>query len=131
MFLRKLKVESPYDPAIPLLGLSLSLSKSPGCVGLFVTSWTVAHPAPRSMEFSWQDYCCHSLLQGIFPTCGSNPGLLHCRQILYHLSHQGSPTPRHISGQIYNSKRYMCPYVHSSTIHNSQDMQTTQMSVDR
>ena len=33
----------------------------------------------------------HSLLQGIFPTRGSNPGLLHCRQILYHLSHQGSP----------------------------------------
>ena len=32
-----------------------------------------------------------SLLQGIFPTQGSNPGLLHCRQILYHLSHQGSP----------------------------------------
>ena len=31
-----------------------------------------------------------SLLQGIFPTQGSNPGLLHCRQILYQLSHQGS-----------------------------------------
>ena len=29
-----------------------------------------------------------SLLQGIFPTEGSNLGLLHCRQILYHLSHQ-------------------------------------------
>ena len=34
--------------------------------------------------------CC-ALLQGIFPTQGSNPGLPHCRQILYHLSHQGSP----------------------------------------
>ena len=33
----------------------------------------------------------HSLLQGIFPTLGSNPGLLHCRRILYRLSHQGSP----------------------------------------
>ena len=31
-----------------------------------------------------------SLLQGIFPTQGSNPGLPHCRQILYHLSHKGS-----------------------------------------
>ena len=31
-----------------------------------------------------------SLLQGIFPTKGSNPGLLHCRQILYCFSHQGS-----------------------------------------
>ena len=33
----------------------------------------------------------HSLLQGSFPTQGSNPGLLHCRRILYHLSHQGHP----------------------------------------
>ena len=32
-----------------------------------------------------------SLLQGILPNQGSNPGLLHCRQILNHLSHQGSP----------------------------------------
>ena len=32
-----------------------------------------------------------SLLQRIFPTQGSNPGLPHCRQILYQLSHQGSP----------------------------------------
>ena len=34
---------------------------------------------------------CHFLLQGIFPTQGSNPGLPPCRQMLYHLSHQGSP----------------------------------------
>ena len=34
----------------------------------------------------------HSLLQGIFPTQELNPCLLHCRQILYHLSHQGSKT---------------------------------------
>ena len=33
----------------------------------------------------------HALLQEIFPTQGSNPGLLHCRVILYHLSHQGNP----------------------------------------
>ena len=33
----------------------------------------------------------HYLLPRIFPTQGSNPGLPHCRQILYHLSHQGSP----------------------------------------
>ena len=32
-----------------------------------------------------------SLLQGIFPTQGLNPGLSCCRQILYQLSHQGSP----------------------------------------
>ena len=32
-----------------------------------------------------------SLLQGIFPTQGFNPGLPHCRQILYQLSHKLSP----------------------------------------
>ena len=39
-----------------------------------------------------------SLLQGIFPTQGSNPGLLNCRRILYQLSHKGSPNnPRDIT----------------------------------
>ena len=33
----------------------------------------------------------HSLLQGLFPTQGSNPGLPHCEWILYQLSHKGSP----------------------------------------
>jgi hypothetical protein len=32
-----------------------------------------------------------SLLQGVFPTQGSNPGLPHCRQVLYDPSHQGNP----------------------------------------
>ena len=34
---------------------------------------------------------CHALFQGIFPTPVLNPGLMHCRWVLYHLSHQGSP----------------------------------------
>ena len=34
---------------------------------------------------------CHALLQGIFQTQGLNPGLPHCRWILYHLGHQGNP----------------------------------------
>ena len=34
---------------------------------------------------------CHALLQGLFPTYWSNPGLQHCGWILYHLSHKGSP----------------------------------------
>ena len=33
---------------------------------------------------------CHALLQEIFPTKGLNPGLMHCRQILYCLSHKGN-----------------------------------------
>ena len=34
---------------------------------------------------------CHFLLQWILPIQGLNPGFLYCRQILYHLSHQGNP----------------------------------------
>ena len=37
------------------------------------------------------EWSCHVLLQGIFPTQGSNPGLPHHGQMLYPLSHQGSP----------------------------------------
>ena len=44
---------------------------------------------------------CHALLQGIFPTQGWNPGLLHCRQILYCLSHQGGPFANAIWGPIF------------------------------
>ena len=67
--------------------------KSLSRVQLFATPWTVAHQAPLSMGFSRQEYWSGLpfLLQGIFPTQGSNPGLPHRRQTLYHLSHQGSP----------------------------------------
>ena len=37
------------------------------------------------------DVGCHALLWGIFLIQGQNPCLLHCRQVLYHLSNQGSP----------------------------------------
>ena len=46
----------------------------------------------------------HALLLGIFPTQGSNPGLLHCRQILYHMSHQGSLTKLCMHGYIQSEK---------------------------
>ena len=54
--------------------------------------WTAARQAPPSMRFSRQGNWSglHFLLQGIFPTQGLNPGLLHCRWILYQLGHQGS-----------------------------------------
>ena len=58
------------------------------------TTWTIActrflHP----WDFLGKStgVGCHFLLQGIFPTQGSNSGLPHCRQTLYRLSHQGSP----------------------------------------
>ena len=46
---------------------------------------------PRNSPGKSTGVGCHFLLQGIFPTQGLNSGLLHWRQILYHLSHQGSP----------------------------------------
>ena len=55
------------------------------------TPWTVAHQAPLSVGFSRLEYTgvgCRSLLQGTFLTQRSNPGLPHCRQILYHLANQ-------------------------------------------
>ena len=44
--------------------------------------------------------CCHSLLQRIFLTQGLNPDLLHCRWILYCLSHQGSGIERELCENI-------------------------------
>ena len=48
------------------------------CVHLFRTPWTGAHQAPLSSDFPGKNagVGCHTLLQGIFPTQGSNPGLL-------------------------------------------------------
>ena len=83
------------------------------------------------MSDSWQPYGLYSpwnspgqntgvgnlsLLQRIFPTQGSNPGLLHCRWVLYQLSHQGSPSFVYI---------YMHTHTHTHThIHNSIHMQS-------
>ena len=69
---------------------------------------SVSNSSWKLLSFVWlcnpMDYTVHailqarilewgslSLLQGIFPTQRSNPGLLHCRQILYQLSHKRSP----------------------------------------
>ena len=55
----------------------------PSHAQLFATSWNSPHQNIRVGSLS--------LLQGIFPTEGSNPGLLHCRWILHLLSHKRSP----------------------------------------
>ena len=51
---------------------------------------------------------CHAFLQGIFPTQGLNPGLPHCRWILYHLSHQGGDDKLHnvISKELLDKHGY-------------------------
>ena len=63
----------------------------------------MAQRLPNLLDLNWGSSV-HGVLQarilewvvilfsrGIFPTKGLNPGLLHCRQILYHVNHQGSP----------------------------------------
>ena len=83
--------------------------KSLSRVRLFATPWTVAYQDPQSMGFSRQEYWsgnpkmgCHCLLQGIFPTQGSNLGVPHCRQTLYHLSYQGSFSPHERAQNVKN-----------------------------
>ena len=75
--------------------------KSLSRVRLFATPWTAAYQAPLSMGFSGNGtgVDCHFLLQGIFPTQGSNLGLPHHRQTLYRLSHQGSPNDKGVSSK--------------------------------
>ena len=58
---------------------------------------------------------CHSLLQGLFLTQGWNPGLLHCREILQHLSQQGSPqAPRLGIEQLIGPQRKSRFFISSS-----------------
>ena len=63
--------------------------KSFSHVRLFATPWTPANQAPCPWDFPGKNtgVGCHFLLQEIFLTQGLNLGLLHGRQMLYHLSH--------------------------------------------
>jgi len=63
---------------------------------------------------------CHFLLQRIFPTQRSNPSFPHCRQRLYHLSHQGS---------IYISAQFSSVAQSSPTLCNPMDCSTSGLPV--
>ena len=111
--LKKLKTQLPCDPAISVLDIYFFKNENTNskrypypsvhssmCVCLISWSCLTLWPSglyPARLLSSWDSpgkntgVGSHSLLQGIFPTQGWNPGLLHCRQILYCLSHQGSP----------------------------------------
>ena len=69
--------------------LRINKVKPLSCVQLFLTPWTVAYQAPPSMGFSRQEYWSGLPFPspGDLPDQGLNPGLQHCRQILYPLSH--------------------------------------------
>ena len=74
------------SPSPPAPNLCSVMSKS------FATPWIVAHQAPLSMGFSRQKYWSGLPFPspGVFQTQGLNPSLLHCKQILHHLSRIGS-----------------------------------------
>ena len=59
---------------------------------------------------------CHSLLQRIFLTQGSNPGFLHCRQILYHLNYREDPTPKKGSAKECSNYCTMALISHASKV---------------
>ena len=62
------------------------------CVQLFVTPWTIDRSSVHGDSSGKNTGMgCNTLLQGIFLTQKSNPHLLHCRWILYWLSHRGRP----------------------------------------
>ena len=62
------------------------------------------------MGFSSQAYWsgCHFLLQRIFPTQESNPGLLHCREIRYQLSYKGNPDSKVVGEGNGTPLQYLC-----------------------
>ena len=76
-------------------GLCVCMRPCHWCMSDSVIPQTVVHQAPLSKGFTKQEYWSGLPFPtpGDLPTQGSNSGLLrllHCRQILYHLSHQGS-----------------------------------------
>ena len=77
----KLRDSSTLEPRAVLS--RVQLFAIPRTVALFLCPWD--YPSKNT------GVGCRFLLQGIFSTQGLNSGLLHCSQILYHLSQQGSP----------------------------------------
>ena len=74
---------------------------------LIVIPWTV----PTRLLCPWNfpgkntGVGCHFLLQWIFTTQGLNPGLLHCRQMVYRLSHQESPKSKSPKGNVQRASK--------------------------
>ena len=86
-------------PAVPSKYVQIPISSHCVCVSHSVVADSLQPHGlqPTRLLCPWDftdkdtGVSCHFLLQGIFPTQGSNLGLLRCRQILYQLSYKGSP----------------------------------------
>ena len=137
LFLGILNGTATVEKSLGFSQLSIELLrsevKSLSHAWLFATPWTVACTKllhPWDFQGKTTGVGCHFLLQGIFPTQGSNPGLSHCRQTLYLLSHQRSPvwpsnsTSRYTHTHTHTlesrdlNRRHMFTNVHSSISHN-------------
>ena len=90
-----LEIQAPHGHQVCVVDCCISMfwnsnwyrivkRKSLSCVQLFTTPWT--SPCPWNWPDQNTEVVSLSLLQGIFPTQGLNPGLPHCREILYCLS---------------------------------------------
>ena len=64
--LKKIKIELPYNPAIPLLGICLCVLNHFSHIQLFATPWTVARLCPWDFPGNDSGVGCQALLQGIF-----------------------------------------------------------------
>ena len=93
IFLSYMPVSAVSVPTVTPSRRCVCRANSLSHVWLFEMLWTVSCQAPLSIGLSRQGYW-RGLpfpAPGIFPTQGSNPGLPHCRWILYQLGHKGSP----------------------------------------
>ena len=109
-FLKKLSIELPYDLAIPYLGIYpkefkkwkkvKSLSRVPMDCSLPGSS---VHGIFQASILEWVAI---SFSRGIFLTQGSNPGLPHCRQMFYPLSHQEKWGLKYLHTSVYS--RIIC-----------------------
>ena len=80
--------ESLCCPAETLRALKVKVKVSQSCPTLCDPIDYTVHGILQARILEWAAF---PFSRQIFPTQGSNPGLPHCRQILYHLSHKGSP----------------------------------------
>ena len=83
----------PRSPTLQADSLPSEPPRKPESHSVMATPWVITYQAPLSMEFSRQEYWSGQPFPSpeIFLTQELNPGLPHCRWILYHLNHQGSP----------------------------------------
>ena len=109
--------------------------KSLSRVRLFATPWTVAHQAPPPMGFSRQDTGggCHFLLQGIFPTQGSNPGHPTLQADALTSEPPGRPNPSKMVGVAIGHQKAdtLKPYSQKTSQSNHMDHSLNSMKPSR